>query len=119
MCIRDRFTSGPNSAEELSNYLAELLTAAEMAQTIHLDQTSLVANTNLVAKYRMQAGIRLLTCSIRSSMARNESRGVHKRADFKDTNPELIHHITVDNEGNVGTLALRKGQKDNWVLAPQ
>lgn len=117
--IATKFTSGPNSAEELSDYLAELSAAAELAQTIHLDQTSLVANTNLVAKHRIQAGIRLLTCSIRSSLARNESRGVHKRDDFKDENPELIHHITVDNEGNVGTLAVRKGQKDNWVLAPQ
>ena len=52
-------------------------------------------------------------------MARNESRGVHQRADFKEENPELIHHITVDNEGNIGTLAVRKGQKDNWVLPPQ
>jgi succinate dehydrogenase/fumarate reductase flavoprotein subunit len=117
--VATKFTSSPNSAEELSNYLEELTKAAELAQSIYLDQTSLIANTNFVAKTRIQAGIRLLTCSIRASMARNESRGVHNRADFKDENPELIHHITVDNEGNIGTLAVRKGQKDNWVLAPQ
>ncbi len=117
--IATKFTSGANSAEELSNYLAELSTTAELAEAIHLDQTSLIANTNLVAKHRIQAGIRLLTCSIRASMARNESRGVHQRTDFKEENPELIHHITVDNEGNIGTLAVRKGPKDNWVLPPQ
>lgn len=117
--VATKFTSSPNSAEELAKYLEELSKTTELAQSIHLDQTSLIANTNFVAKTRIQAGIRLLTCSIRASMARNESRGVHNRADFKDENPELIHHITVDNEGNIGTLAVRKGQKDNWVLAPQ
>ena len=67
----------------------------------------------------MQAGIRLLKASIRSSLARNESRGVHQRKDFSEENPELLHHITIDNMDNVGILAVRKGQKDNWILAPQ
>ncbi|MEC7229129.1 MAG: hypothetical protein VXV95_03665, partial [Candidatus Thermoplasmatota archaeon] len=63
--------------------------------------------------------IRLLKASIRSSLARNESRGVHQRSDFTETSAELIHHITVDSDDNVGILAVRKGQKDNWILTPQ
>ena len=27
--------------------------------------------------------------------------------------------VVVYNDGNIGTLAVRKGKKDNWVLAPQ
>ena len=60
-----------------------------------------------------------MSASIKSSLARNESRGVHQRSDFLEEDPELIHHITVDNNANIGTLAVRKGQKDNWILAPQ
>ena len=41
-----------------------------------------------------------------------------KEVTFEE-DPELIHHITVDNNANIGTLAVRKGQKDNWILAPQ
>ena len=84
-----------------------------------MDQKSLIANTNYVALVRIHAGIRLLSASIKSSLARNESRGVHQRSDFLEEDPELIHHITVDNNANIGTLAVRKGQKDNWILAPQ
>ena len=91
----------------------------KLAEARHLDQQSLIANTNYAGLLRIQAGIRLLTASVRASLARNESRGVHQRSDFVEENPELIHHITVDNDANVGTLAVRKGQKDNWILAPQ
>ena len=99
--------------------LEDLAQAATSAQEIHLDQKSLIANTNYSSLLRVQSGIRLLRASIKSALARNESRGVHLRSDFAEENPELIHHITVDNEDNVGTLAVRKGQKDNWILAPQ
>jgi hypothetical protein len=44
---------------------------------------------------------------------------VHQRSDFLEENSELLHHITVDNDANIGTLAVRKGQKDNWILTPQ
>ncbi|MDP7372852.1 MAG: hypothetical protein QF588_03075, partial [Candidatus Poseidoniaceae archaeon] len=89
------------------------------AEGIFLDQQSLIGNTNYSSLLRVQAGIRLLKASIKSSLARNESRGVHQRSDFLEENQELLHHITVDNLDNIGTLAIRKGQKDNWILAPQ
>ena len=117
--IATKYNSGPNNANELSSLIQELEQAEISAESIHLDQKSLIANTNYVALVRIHAGIRLLTASIKSSLARNESRGVHQRSDFLEEDPELIHHITVDNNANIGTLAVRKGQKDNWVLAPQ
>ena len=119
LSIAAKFTSSPNSSDELSGMIQELEQAEKLAEAIHLDQQSLIANTNYAGLMRIQAGIRLLTASVRASLARNESRGVHQRSDFLEENPELIHHITVDNDANVGTLAVRKGQKDNWILAPQ
>ena len=117
--IATKYSAGSNNADELSSFIQELEQAEILAEAIHLDQKSLIANTNYVALLRIHAGIRLLTASIKSSLARNESRGVHRRSDFLEEDPELIHHITVDNNANIGTLAVRKGQKDNWILTPQ
>ena len=119
LSIGTKFTSSPNSSDDLSGLLQELEQAELAAESIHLDQQSLIANTNFFALLRIQAGIRLLTASVRASLARNESRGVHQRSDFLEENSELLHHITVDNDANIGTLAVRKGQKDNWILTPQ
>ena len=119
LSIGTKFTSSPNSSDDLSGLLQELEQAELAAESIHLDQQSLIANTNFSALLRIQAGIRLLTASVRASLARNESRGVHQRSDFLEENSELLHHITVDNDANIGTLAVRKGQKDNWILTPQ
>jgi hypothetical protein len=30
-----------------------------------------------------------------------------------------LHHITVDREGTVGSLAIKKGAGGHWVLSPQ
>ena len=117
--IASKYTAGPNDADELSKHLQQLEEAEISAEGIFLDQQSLIGNTNYSSLLRVQAGIRLLKASIKSSLARNESRGVHQRSDFLEENPELLHHITVDNLDNIGTLAIRKGQKDNWILAPQ
>ena len=119
LSIGTKFTTSPNSSDDLSGLLQELEQAELSAESIHLDQQSLIANTNFSALLRIQAGIRLLTTSVRASLARNESRGVHQRSDFLEENSELLHHITVDNDANIGTLAVRKGQKDNWILTPQ
>ena len=73
----------------------------------------------MLSMLQNQAGIRLLTCTVQASLARNESRGLHKRIDFPEKDQELLHHITVDQEGNTGTLALRKSETGNWVLTPQ
>ena len=117
--IANLYISGPNSADDLAGYLTSLSELQIDAETIHLDQKSLIANTNLIAKNNSLASIRLLKCSIISAQSRNESRGSHIRSDFPDRDDEFLHHITVDKDGNVGTLALRKGAMGNWLLAPQ
>jgi len=117
--LANKFVSNVNSADDLSRLLQDLEQISIAADKIHLDQKSLIGNTNYSALLRIHAGIRLLRASIKSSLARNESRGVHLRSDFLEENPELIHHITIDKDDNVGTLAVRKGRKDNWILSPQ
>ena len=68
---------------------------------------------------RTQAAVRLLTASVQSGLAREESRGSFAREDFPETNEDFLHHVTVDREGVTGTLAIKKGAGGHWVLAPQ
>ena len=85
---------------------------------MHVDQTSLIANGNLVENARTAACARLVAASIQSAISRQESRGVHQRSDFPEPNADLLHHITVDYEGNMGQLAIRKTSSGNWLLPP-
>jgi len=117
--IAHNFVNGDNDSSKYSQYLESLEQLSILAETIHLDQKSLISNSNMLLMLQTQAGIRLLTCSIQASLARNESRGLHKRIDFPGKDDELLHHITIDLEGNTGTLALRKSETGNWVLTPQ
>ena len=55
----------------------------------------------------------------KSALAREESRGAHRRTDFPESNEEHLHHYTVDQKGAVKTLALRKSKSGNWILPPQ
>jgi succinate dehydrogenase/fumarate reductase flavoprotein subunit len=61
----------------------------------------------------------MLIASTQSSIAREESRGAFVRSDFEDSNDDLLHHNTVDHQGTVGMLALKKGEGGHWVLPPQ
>ena len=117
--LGNNFVNGDNDSSAYSQYLESLEHLSIQAEAIHLDQKSLISNTNMLSMLQNQAGIRLLTCTVQASLARNESRGLHKRIDFPEKDQELLHHITVDQEGNTGTLALRKSQTGNWVLTPQ
>jgi len=112
-------SSSSNSNASLSSLLTKLESAAVLAESIHVDQTSLIANTNLLEIFRTQASIRMLIASTQSGMAREESRGAFKRSDFENTNEDLLHHNTVDHQGEVGMLALKKGEGGHWVLPPQ
>ena len=43
---------------------------------------------------------------------------VHQRSDFEEEDSEQLHHTLVDSEGNLSTLAIRKGGSGTWVLSP-
>lgn len=103
----------------LTGLLTKLESVGHAAESLHLDQASLIANTNLLEILRIQAAVRMVTASVQSGLARQESRGSFVREDFPEADENFLHHITVDKDGNVGTLALKKGTGGHWVLAPQ
>ncbi len=109
----DRTAAGLESAIE------SLESASILAESIHVDQSSLIANTNLVEIARAQASARLTLATAQAALARNESRGCHHRNDFTDSNEDHLTHYTVDQMGDVKTLALRKSKTGNWILPPQ
>lgn len=107
------------SHDSLTSLLAKLEAIGHAAESLHLDQHSLIANTNLLEILRTQAAIRLVTASVQSGLARQESRGSFTREDYPESDEAFLHHITVDLQGNTDTLALKKGAGGHWVLAPQ
>jgi succinate dehydrogenase/fumarate reductase flavoprotein subunit len=111
-------TSVP-SADSMNKLHAKLEQISISAESLHVDQKSLIANTNILEVLRAQAAVRMATASVQSGLAREESRGVFQRADFPESNADFLHHITVDREGTVGSLAIKKGAGGHWVLSPQ
>ncbi len=88
------------------------------AEQLYCDQTSLIANQNLLEILRTQAAIRMSQAYVRSASMRTESRGLHQRSDFTESDDEQLHHTLVFSDGNNTTLALRKGPSGNWILPP-
>ena len=107
------------NAASLESAIEELESAGILAESIHVDQSSLIANMNLVEIARVQASARLARASAQAALARQESRGCHHRSDFIDSSEEHLHHYTVNQKGEVKTLALRKSKTGNWILPPQ
>jgi len=98
---------------------AELLDQLSVkGEQLYCDQTSLIANQNLLEILRTQAAIRMAQAYIQSASLRTESRGLHQRADFTETDAEQLHHNLVFVDGTQATLALRKGPSGNWILSP-
>lgn len=107
------------SAESMATLQAKIEQLSITAESLHLDQHSLIANTNLLEVLRTQAAVRMVLASVQSGLAREESRGSFTREDFPEANDDFLHHITIDREGNTGTLAIKKGAGGHWVLPPQ
>lgn len=103
----------------LSDLIETLEAASVLAESIHVDQESLIANMNLVEIARVQASARLARVSAQAALAREESRGSHHRSDFSESDEHHLHHYTVNQLGEVSTLALRKSKSGNWILPPQ
>ena len=107
------------SAESMATLQAKIEQLSITAESLHLDQHSLIANTNLLEVLRTQAAVRMVLASVQSGLARQESRGSFTREDFPEANDDFLHHITIDREGTTGTLAIKKGAGGHWVLPPQ
>ena len=107
------------TADSMNALLAKLEQIGITAESLHLDQQSLIANTNLLEVLRTQAAVRMVAASVQSGLAREETRGSFAREDFPESNNDFLHHITVDREGSTGTLAIKKGAGGHWVLPPQ
>ena len=107
------------TADNMNALLAKLEQIGITAESLHLDQQSLIANTNLLEVLRTQAAVRMVAASVQSGLAREETRGSFAREDFPESNNDFLHHITVDREGSTGTLAIKKGAGGHWVLPPQ
>ena len=105
-------------APGLESALTSLSELMDSAGKIHLDDSGRLFNTNLLESLRLKAGVRLATATARSALARTETRGTHNRSDFEEEDTEQLHHTLVDSEGNLSTLAIRKGGSGTWVLSP-
>ena len=104
--------------EGLAAAILSLTELLELADTVHVDDSSRLYNTNLLDVMRLKAAIRLGLATARSALDRTESRGTHCRTDYEDSDSEQLHHTLIDAFGNISKLALRKGTSGTWVLAP-
>ena len=86
-------------------------------EQLYCDQTSLIANQNLLEILRTQSAIRMVSAYVQSALQRTESRGLHQRSDFPQSDDEQLHHNLIFNDGPCTTLALRKGPSGNWILS--
>lgn len=105
-------------AQGLESALESLDALADSAGKLHLDDSGRLFNTNLLEALRLKAGIRLAKATVQSAMSRTESRGTHQRTDFTEQDDEQLHHTLIDIDGNLSTLAIRKGTSGTWVLSP-
>ena len=102
----------------LSVGLEKLLELSENANEIYCDDQSRLYNDNLRQILYLKATIRLSIAATRSALARTESRGSHQRSDYPQTDSDQLHHTLVDQDGNIGSLAIRKGPSGSWLIAP-
>lgn len=107
-----------SAADDYDNAAEALEQLSVKAEQLYCDQTSLIANQNLLEILRIQAAIRMAQAYVKSASLRIESRGLHQRSDYPESNDEQLHHNLVFSDGTHGTLALRKGPSGNWILPP-
>ena len=120
-CLKEILVPLQSPATVAADYdnAAEMLDQLSVkGEQLYSDQTSLIANQNLLEILRTQAAIRMAQAYVQSASLRTESRGLHQRADFTETDAEQLHHNLVFADGTQGTLALRKGPSGNWILSP-
>ena len=107
-----------SAAADYDNASTMLEQLSIKAEQLYCDQTSLIANQNLLEILRTQAAIRMAQAYVKSASLRIESRGLHQRSDYPESSDEQLHHNLIFSNGTHGTLALRKGPSGNWILSP-
>ena len=85
------------------------------AESLHLDSI-IIANSNLLEILRTQAAVRMVAASLQSGLARQESTARFVREDYPESNDDFLHHSTVDLNGKIGKLAIKKGAGGHWVF---
>ena len=81
---------------ENASELLELLSVK--GEQLYCDQTSLIANQNLLEILRTQAAIRMAQAYVRSASLRTESRGLHQRSDYPESDDDMsvsYTHLTL------------------------
>jgi succinate dehydrogenase / fumarate reductase flavoprotein subunit len=116
--IMNAKVSFARDAPGLESAIDELQNLSADAKNLHIDDTSRLYNSNLLAARRLQGAIRMGIATAQSALMRTESRGTHQRSDFNDSDDGQMHHTLVDNNGTVSTLAIRKSTAGSWVLTP-
>jgi len=102
----------------LSDGLEKLLQLSDTAEQIYCDDQSRLYNDNLRQILYLKAMIRLSIAATRSALARNESRGLHQRSDYPQIDNDQLHHTLIDQDGNISSLAIRKGSSGTWLITP-
>ena len=119
--LKEILTSLQTPATVASDYEQALEVLEQLSvqgEQLYCDQTSLIANQNLLEILRTQSAIRMVSAYVQSALQRTESRGLHQRSDFPQSDDEQLHHNLIFNDGTCTTLALRKGPSGNWILSP-
>ena len=119
--LKEILTSLQTPATVASDYEQALEVLEQLSvqgEQLYCDQTSLIANQNLLEILRTQSAIRMASAYVQSALQRTESRGLHQRSDFPQSDDEQLHHNLIFNDGTCTTLALRKGPSGNWILSP-
>jgi succinate dehydrogenase / fumarate reductase flavoprotein subunit len=89
--------------EELDKALAQLRNLRQSTEHVHLSDTSLKYNTELLEFLELQNLLDLAIATTASACYRRETRGAHAREDFPDRNDEnfLSHTLCRLDDGSV------------------
>ena len=116
--VMNEGVSYTRNEDGLAASISSLTELQALAETVQIDDSNRLYNTNLLDVMRLKAAIRLGLATARSALDRTESRGTHCRTDYEEPDSEQLHHTLIDTFGNISKLALRKGTSGTWVLTP-
>jgi len=89
--------------KSLQTGLDSILELQQKSNNVHLKDKSIVFNTELINYLELKSMLTLAEATIRSALARKESRGSHSRSDFPDRDDKhfLKHHTVSKKNGRM------------------